>query len=77
MTPEERYLELTELHTRMKQINGGEEWFEKIDTCPFQILSDVEAVFADIKEHLDSGDLGYIDKFKYCFRPPFCSSIKL
>lgn len=77
MTPEERYLELTNFHARIKQIGRGEEWFEKVDECPFLVLDDVEAVLIDIKEHLDSGDLEYIDKFKYCFRPPYCSSIKL
>jgi hypothetical protein len=77
MTPEEKYLEWVDFHTRIKQIGSGEEWFEKVDECPFQILKDIEAVLADIKEHLDSGDTEYINKFRYNFRPPYCSSIKL
>lgn len=77
MTPEEKYLEWLDFHTRIKQIGSGEEWFEKVDESPFLVLHDVEAVLKDVKEHLDSGDLEYIWKFRYLFRPPFCSSIKI
>lgn len=72
----ELYSEWVYFHTKVKE-TGGEDWFEDITKCPPEIRKDVDEVLNEIKEHLDSGDQEFMMKFRYNFRPPFCSSVKV
>lgn len=72
----ELYSEWVYFHTIAKE-TGGEDWFEDLSQTPYEIRKDVEAVLEEIKKHLDSGDQEFIMKFRYNFRPPYCSSINI
>lgn len=72
----ELYSEWVYFHTKVKE-TGGEDWFEDLSQCPPEIRKDVESVLEEVKEHLDSGDQEFIKKFRYNFRPPYCSSVKI
>lgn len=72
----ELYSEWVYFHMKVKE-TGGEDWFEDLRQVPSGIRKDVDAVLEEIKERLDSGDLEFIKKFRYNFRPPYCSSVQI